>query len=299
MNSVQRAIRVGTSFRDIISRLPQNSDNLPPTAIFATFRNLQNVEHMTQEDLQHYKFQSFLNRAESFIPQMTALELSDIAINILHTRPLRQNEIYGTIQDALMLKIEELPFERKLYLGVIIRKTQSALSFKSIHLKIREIFLENVEWILADHHKDIQILVSIAKYMDNNIEIIQMNILEAFSNALLRINAKPRNIHDSVSIIVVFSKFGALDAQSENALNKMIKLWIQFNPTLKEVETLLFLLSVNRTIQDKQVFEESGIIRFSLTFLSSKNSETVLSCYAHLMKMVIFFSNAIDVVAST
>lgn len=239
---------------DGIMRRSSTSPILCPNILEAFFIGLRKEDNITDEDVQSPNFQRFLNEWETLIPRLTV----------------------GA-------------FGKMLDLAFNIKRSESTNFHESIIRKMQETFLGNVEKILAGHNKDIQILVSIAKYMDSNIQIIHLNILEAFSNALLRINEKPRNIHDSVSIIVLFSNFGALGAQSESALNEMIKLWIQFNPTLEDVEMLLFLLSKNRTIQDKQVFEESHIIRFSLTFLSGKNNKIVLSCYEHLMKMVIFF----------
>lgn len=289
-------MRVGTSFRDIISRLPQNSDNLAPTAIFATFRNLQNVEHMTQEDLQHYKFQSFLNRTKTLIPQMTAQELSDIAINILYPKPLRQNEIYCIIQDALMLKIEELPSEQMLCLGVIIRKTQSSSSFESIHSKIREIFLENAEHIIsADHSYNIRSFFTIVNYMTRNVEIVRTDILEAFSNAVLLTDRRQLHIPNVETIIFLFSKFDELNGRSKNALNFMVNFWIEHNPRVTDIERLLSHLSRNGKL-DKRAFEESGLIRFISTVLDEDESadRQTIRCFEHLTKMVMntFFWNA-------
>lgn len=244
-------------------------------------------EKVTEEDIQHPNFQWILTETEAIIPRMNADELTDIVIAMFNNELLQQQNINDKIIDALMPKVHELAFNRMLTLE---SNTKNSNSLQSIHLKIEEIFLKNVECFLADEKIQILTFVNIANYMERHIEIVSMNIIEAFSSALIRANEKPLNIHVPVSIILVYSKFGELGAQSENALKEMVRLWIQFSPTLGDVENLLFHLSANRAKQDKQAFEESGIIQFSLTFLSEKCNGIVLSlkCYEHLMRMVFF-----------
>lgn len=298
MNTVQRSIRGGTSGREIINRLPKNAEDLSPRSIFEIFRDLKNVQYMTEEDLNHFKFQSFLNRTESLFPEMTAYQLSDIAIDIMSNTLLKQNlikdKIKDKIQDALILKMEELPFEQIMHLGVIIRKTRSSDNFESIHLKIREIFLQNVKHFLSSNHRNnIRSISTIVDYMTRNVEIVQTDILEAFSNALLCTDIRQLRFPKIGTIILLFSKFGALENQSKNALNDMVNFWNECNPSLKDIEELLSHLLWNRRF-DKQAFRESGLIRFILNVLDENIGELAFHCFEQLMRMVIKIGTDVD-----
>lgn len=242
---------------------------------------------MTKQDMLHPKFQSFLERTQFFIPQMNAHELSNIAMSIMNNKLLKQHDVTDQIQDTLILRIEQLSFDRIMVLGIIIRKTESSLEFESIHVKIRVIFLENAKRLLSSHNSNnIHSLVNIAGYMTRNTEYVQTDILEAFSIALLRADKRELEIHEAVTIILLFSKFVKLSHHPKNALNDMVNFWIENNPRLTDIEDMCSHLSRNEKCF-KSAFEESGLIRFISTVLDESSGEVAIQCFVHLMKMVI------------
>lgn len=162
LTSVQYSKRGSISCRGIISKLPVNAASLDLRAVYAIFHNLQNENSVTEEDIQHPKFQTLLKRTESLIPQMAAAELSNIATGIMNHAILIQHEINNKIQDALMLKINELSFERILFLDYVIFESKSSGSFKTIRLKVQEMFLEKVTRFFTDHSNNIQTFDKIA-----------------------------------------------------------------------------------------------------------------------------------------
>lgn len=242
---------------------------------------------MTEEDLQHPKFQSFLDKLEETIPQMNGYELSSIAVDIMDNELLQKHEINKTVYDALMTKFQELTFKRMLYVDLIIQKNKSKLFYQKLQLKMQEMFLENIESIFNNNNYDSKTFISIANYMNDHSEIVRPDILKQFSTALLHLDEYQLHIASVRQIMMLFSKFVELDEQSKIALKKIVKVWTRSNPTLKDVELLLFLLfkcNGNRT--DKQAFENSGFIAFILNLLDKSCGEKVFASYRSLIQMV-------------
>lgn len=292
MHSVQRHVPGNTSCRSVLLKLPQNAEILDKRTVYAIFQNLQTVNSVTEDDIQHPKFQSLIKRTVSLIPQMTAAELSNITIGIIYHKALQQNEINGEIQDALLPKMHELPFDRMLFLDYIMHKTKSTNSFETIQRKGQGVFLENVGSFFTNHSNNIQTFANVADYMRKHVKSIPSppHILEQFSNALIALlhtDENRMNIQNIVQIIRLYSNFGELDGQSVQVLNKIVKLWIELNPTLTDVQLLLFLLSGGGSKPDKKAFEESNLIPFIFNFLDENFDEENLPCYEHMMKMVI------------
>lgn len=271
-------------------------NTIKSTTIHAFFNGLWKGENITDVDIQHPNFQWFLNQTKTTITsRMSADELTDIAIGILNTKPLQEHEISGEVHDSLMLKIQELSFERMLNLDFIIRKTESTYFFKRIQLKIEEIFRKEVENFLCRENNHIEALYAIAYYMNNHSDTVQPDIMEQFSNALLRTNEKPFEIERVLRILMVYCDFGELEGLSKDAFNKMVKKWIKCNPTLEYMQRLLSHLSVNKNKYNKQAIEESGLIEFSLNFLDKHcDKQCVIPCCEHLMKMVIEIETEMD-----
>lgn len=263
---------------------------LHPNTLDAFFVGLRKGNNIKEKDVRDPTFQRFLKETETLLPQMDASQLSNIANGILNNELLQQQKFIHKIKDALILKVHELPLVQMLIVDFNIKKSKLADFYQQIHSKIQEIFLKNVEnFLLADHKKYIPGFLDIARYLGNYRNIVDMNIIEAFSVALLRAKKRPLDIDNLVTIFLVYSNYGELGAQSIKALNELVKLWIKSNPTLDDVETLLYQISKARARLDKEAFEESGIIQYSLTFLSKECNEKVISSYEHLMRMVIVF----------
>lgn len=280
-----------TSCRGVLLKLPQNAETLDKRTVYAIFQDLHAVNSVTEDDIQHPKFQSLIKRTISLIPQMTAAELANITIGIINHNAMQQNEINGKVQDALIPKMHELPFDRMLFLDYIMHKTKSTNSFETIQRKGQEVFLENVGRFLINHSNDMQTFTHIAEYMRKHVKIVSSDILEQFSHALLALLHTDEirlNIYENIlSMILLYSNFGELDGQSVQALNKMVKLWIQFNPTLTNIESLLSFLSQNKEKPDKKAFEESNLIPFIFNYLNEHFDKEILPSYEHMMKMVI------------
>lgn len=242
-----------------ISQLTQKANFKDVNAFFSSLRKREFV--VIEKDIQHPKFQTFLQKTKSFIPRMCALQLCNIATCILYNKPLQQHQIAGKIQDALVMKMQELPIKRILQLDFIIRKSKSTDLFEAIQLKIQEVFLGKVGHFLCNHHNHIVTIDNIAGYMNHHTEIVSLDLLKDFSNVLLSIaDYRIKSDSDMLSIIKMFSKFRELDEQSKNALKKMVNIWINLNLTTNSVEMMLSLISESEQI-DKGAFEEAGFIR--------------------------------------
>lgn len=268
-----------------ISKLPQETNLNAVHAFFSSLRKGESV--IIEKDIKHPKFKTFLKRTLSFTTKMSALQLSDIAIGILYSKPLQQLEIAGNIQDALIMKMQELPFQRILQLDYVIRKTKSNHPFEIVQLELQNVFLANVEHCLRKHNKDFRAINNIASYMCNHPEIVQAYLLREFSSVLLAIeDSRLKCNYAMLSIIKMFSKFYELDEQSKNALKKVVKIWIDLNLATNDVEMMLSLISESEKINNA-AFEESGLIRFVVHYLDENcDTANVRRCCEHLIKMV-------------
>lgn len=287
MNSVQRSLPGGISCRDIINRLPQNAETLSSRAIIAIFRNLRNVQSMTKEHFEHPKFQSFLDKVKETVPQLSAHELSFIATDIMNHELLLKHEINNVVHDALMINIRDLTVKQMLFVDIIIQKTKSTDFYREIQRKIQVIFLERIGRILNDNDYDFGTFNRIAHYMNDHTEMICSDMLKQFSIALLHFDEYQLKIGSVRQLIMLYSKFIELNEQSKFALGRMVNVWKRFNPTLRDVELLLFLLlKTNGNGPDKPAFEQSGFIAFILDLLNKSCGGEVFKCYEHLIEMV-------------
>lgn len=171
-------VRCSTSCREIISTLPEIPGILDIRDVCVIFHNLQKV-NVSEKDIQNPKFQKLLKKSESLISQMTASKLANIATDIMIHKLLIENKINGKIKDALMLKINEVPFERMLFLDFVIFKSKS---IKTILSNVQEMFLEKVELFFTYYSNIIGTFVNIAGYMARHVKIVHSDFLEQFSN---------------------------------------------------------------------------------------------------------------------
>lgn len=265
---------------------PQCSETLKSTTVHSFFTGLLQKDSVTEEDIEHPDFQTFLNTLKPAIAEMDAFQLSDIAFGIIKYKALVEHGISSEVCDAILMKLENLPFQRMLQLDYKMRKSESSSSFsEKIQPKIQEIFLKNVAHHFSHHNNDMKELYAIATYISDHSEIVPMDILKQFSSALVLLDEHRLNILDVSNMINAFSRFDELDGESRIALKKMVKLWIEYDPTPRDVKQLLAFISGSRKI-DKLAFEESGLIRFTLNYLEENCNYEIFPCYGHLMKMV-------------
>lgn len=284
-----------TSGSVIISMLPHKTTAMGPTALKKFFISLKTDEFLTEEDIQHPKFQSFLNKTSEIIPHMSGYELLTIAIGIMKCKALQQNEINGKVRDALILKLREIRFQELVLLDFNIYKSKSTDFYETIQLKIHEFFLTNVENILFDANNGLVQFNNLAAFITRHIEKdrpVYTDILKRFASAFLaRIEFQQMMIHEGKNlrylrqIIKLFSRFNVLDAQSKISLNSIIKVLIESCLALKDVELMLSVVSESRNL-DKIAFD-SEFIPFVFNYLDGNCDKGVLHCYEYLMKMVL------------
>lgn len=265
-------------------KFPQSSNTLKLKSVHAFFTGLLQTGSVTEEDIQHPEFQSFLHSLSSIISQMNAFQLSDVAFAIMKHNALLEHGFSGEVCNAMLLKLQDLSIERMLKLDFRMRRSKSSSTFsENIQKKIQEIFFEKFEHLFSGRNDDE--FYNIATYISDNSHIIPMNIFKRFSCALLHLDEHRITILDVTVTIKLFSQFNELDEQSRNGLNKMVKLWIDFEPTARDVKQLFAFISGSRQI-DKLAFEESGLIRYTLNYLDENCDYETVSCYGHLLKMV-------------
>lgn len=138
--------------------------------------------------------------------------------------------------------------------------------------------------ILDDNDYDFETFKGIANYMNDHTEMICSDILEQFSTALLNFDEYRLTVASVRQLIMLYSKFIELDEQSKIALGRMVNVWKRSNPTLRDVELLLYLLlKYNGNGPDKQAFGQSILNRLD----ENCGVKVKLNkCYEHLIEMV-------------
>lgn len=266
---------------------------MDPKDVIEFFRGLSEIKNVGADDVQKPEFQSLLSRTMEIIHQMAGSEILTVMIGTIHHEQLRKHPINNCAMNALIPKIRDLDFKGVAFLDYLIQRRKFNSSYKRLRSEIQKTFLENVDRILEECNEFDNLLPTMI-YMSKNANIVSARVLSSFSKLLMMADGHYK-IDDITNILILFSQFNNLEQQAIEALNKMVKMWCERNPKLRDVELLVSLLdhSENPDKMDKRAFENSGLIRFIFDFLNESYHPKTFYCFINLIRMVLKIINHI------
>lgn len=266
--------------------LPSNDKELQPKVVFDFFESIKTIDCVTAEDVKNEKFQTFLNDVQPIIAhQSNGREILEILIGIINNKSLRDHEMNDYVVNAVISKIQDIPFHALAFLDYRIQKLKLNDFYKELRLKIQLNYLLKTDELLDDC-KNFKEIKRIFDYMRNNMDIVSPKALNKLAMYLMRMDNNNFTIDDIMNVIVFLSQFNYLSEQSIQTLNKMIELWCERKPQFRDVELLLSLLAVFAKKTNKRTLDDAGLIRFIFKFLNDTGEEKTVGCFTNLIEMV-------------
>lgn len=266
-------------------KLPSIHEELKPKNVYNFFQRIQNIDCVTSNDVRSEEFKEFLNRAHHVIThQSSGNEMVQVLIGIINNKSLRDHEINDCVVNALISKIQDVPFNELVFLDYCIKKLKLNDFYNELRLKIQIIYLLKTHELLHNsrHFEEVKPIFS---YMRNNVDIVLPEALDKLTIHLMQIDNNKFSIDDIMNVISLYSQFNHLSEQSIQTLNKMVKLWCERDPQFRDVELLLSLLAYSKKI-NKRALEDAGLIQFIFESIENKCKERTVGCFKRLIEMV-------------
>lgn len=231
------------------------------------------------EDLQHPKFEVLREATESLLPEMNTKEVKTILIAILPSKAIMHDKLTTQIVEAMIKRVNYLPFDQVLFVDFMIQKyyhtSELSKDYIILQSKLQTTFLSKIEDEL-DEYTDLEEIMKVVAYCENNHEIIPSKIVNRLTTSLLLMDDKEFSVMDITSVLIFLANLGKLDEHVEKLLRRMFVLWVQTDVTANQVDILLRVLASKSHTFHKERFTDSEFIRRCVDLVTQKKDRKML-----------------------
>lgn len=275
---------------DLIESLPSNANEMTVESLVAFFDRINGNYLIPFRVTEHPKFAILRDATEILLPQLNTKEVKHMLVAILPSKAIMHDKLSNTIADAMLKRAANIPFEQILFVDFIIRKYykkfELSKNYNILRLRLQAIFLSKVEDEL-DEVDDLENLMKIVAYCQNNAEIIPPKLLNRLTTSLLLSEDDEFTVMHISSILMFLANFGKLDEHVEKLLHQMFGLWNKSAATADEVQVLLKVLAAKEDTIDKEIYKHPEFIRHCVTIVSQQdNSKLLFSVQNSFNKLV-------------
>lgn len=267
-----------STFADLLESLPSDPQYMSVDAFLDFYEHMGGNYLIRPDDLKHPKFKVLREATESLIQQLNTKQLKGILVSILPSKAVMHDKLTKIVIDALLKRVNHLPFDQILFIDFLLNKyyNSSELSkdYNILRLKLQTMFLLKVENEM-DGVTDIQDIMKILAYCENNFEIVSSKIVNSLTTSLLLLDDDKFSVMDLTSILIFLANLGELDEHVEKLLSKSLGLWIQAEVTANQVDVLLKVLAAKRSTIDKERFKDSDFIRKCINLVTQQDDRKV------------------------
>lgn len=263
---------------ELIEVLPSNPQDITMADVLNFYDNIRGSCRITPAIVRHPKFDVIREVTEVFLLQFNTKELANMLVSILPSKALSNDKLGEMVVNALLKRINHLPFERVLFISFILHKyyriSEMNKDYTCLRLALQQSFLSKIDEKLNDLD-DFDMLMEIVGFCNNNVEVITPKNANLIATSLLLIDDDDKfTLNDTISCFSLLGSFGKLNEHVKKMLDKMVDLWCKSDVTAADVRTLLKILSAKRNTIDKEQLAETKLIRHCVNVATSQTSQS-------------------------
>lgn len=274
----------------MIQALPANEAMLTKNNINEIYTILSAKSPINPRVLAHDRFMNLIRSTKIVLPKLSVQENTDILKKIIGAEVPMEDELCEVVVKALLPRISLISIDDIIALDFLLRKTWGidnlSTSFETLRLTMRTIFALKASDKLNEKLSYEQ-LMKMVRYLSNNTSISNTFGLERLAAQLLLIDDGMFQHKDVICVIVTLARCMKLDADSEQLLTKMYRVWCKnANSAVHVIDLLKLIVEKKRENIELTPFNDEEFVDYCVRITKFGNIENCFEVLDNFNELV-------------